>query len=84
MDRVSFGKRAMVYSGTANLQMILREERAGKYIKKVQEEAEDQGEMLVMGKTCSRFIVSNLLTFYSVRGSWASGRPTQTRSRLSE
>jgi hypothetical protein len=50
MDRVPFGKRATVYKGSANLKMILQEERAGKYIKRVQEEAEKQGEMLVMGK----------------------------------
>ena len=50
MDRVPFGRRATVYRGSANLEMILQEERTEKYIKRVQDEAEKQGEMLVMGK----------------------------------
>jgi hypothetical protein len=47
---VPFGKRAIVYSSTADLGTILLEERQGKYIKKVQEETGEQGEMLVMGE----------------------------------
>ena len=66
MDRVQFGKRATVYKGSVNLEMILQEERTEKYIKRVQDEAEKQGEMLVMGKipylmpllSCWPFIVS--------------------------
>jgi hypothetical protein len=50
VDQVSFGKRAIVYSSSADLGTILREERQGKYIKKVQEETGEQGEMLVMGE----------------------------------
>ena len=46
-----FGRRAVVYSGTANLTTILQEEAAGKFIKRVQEEMEEQGGMLVMGKS---------------------------------
>ncbi|KAH8799661.1 cell surface metalloreductase [Xylogone sp. PMI_703] len=46
-DRVPFGRRAIVYSGTADLTTILREEAEGKYIKRVQEEAGEQGGMLV-------------------------------------
>jgi hypothetical protein len=43
---VPFGKRAIVYSSSADLSTILREERQGKCIKKVQEETREQGEML--------------------------------------
>jgi hypothetical protein len=50
VDEVPFGKRAIVYSSSADLGTILREERQGKYIKKVQEETGEQGEMLVMGE----------------------------------
>jgi hypothetical protein len=50
---VLFGRRAVVYSGTANLTTILQEEAAGKFIKRVQEETEEQGGMLVMGKFSS-------------------------------
>jgi hypothetical protein len=39
-----------VYSGTADLTTILQEEAEGKYIKRVQEETEERGGMLVMGK----------------------------------
>ena len=40
-----------VHNGTADLKMILREEREEKHIKRLQEEAEERGEILVMGKT---------------------------------
>jgi hypothetical protein len=42
-----------VYSGTADLTTILQEEAEGKYIKRVQEETEERGGMLVMGKFSS-------------------------------
>jgi hypothetical protein len=47
---VPFGRRAIVYSGTADLTTILQEEAEGKYIKRVQEETEERGGLLVMGK----------------------------------
>ncbi|PVH71382.1 hypothetical protein DL98DRAFT_540115 [Cadophora sp. DSE1049] len=39
---------AIVYSGTADLTTILQEEAEGKYIKRVQEETEERGGMLVI------------------------------------
>jgi hypothetical protein len=50
VDQVPFGKRPIVYSSSADLGTIFREERQGKYIKKVQEETGEQGKMLVMGE----------------------------------
>jgi len=50
---VPFGRRAIVYNGTADLTTILQEEAKGKYIKRVQEETEERGGMLVMGKFSS-------------------------------
>jgi hypothetical protein len=47
---VPFGKRAIVYQGLADLETIIQEEAAGKYIKRVQEESVEREEMLVMGK----------------------------------
>jgi hypothetical protein len=47
---VPFCKRAIVYQGLADLEMILQEEAAGKYIKRVQEESEVREEMLVMSE----------------------------------
>ena len=49
-DQFPFGKRAIVYKGSADLKTILQEERAGKYVKMVHEETGNQGEMLVMGE----------------------------------
>ena len=39
-----------MYSSTADLTTILQEEAEVKYIKRVQEETEERGGMLVMGK----------------------------------
>jgi hypothetical protein len=48
----------------ADLIMILREEAEGKYIKRVQEETEKQGGMLVIGKFSFLIKVS---TFFFLR-----------------
>lgn len=48
MDNVPFGRRAILYNGSADLNAIIQEEMSGIYIKRVQ--AEKTGEMLVMGK----------------------------------
>lgn len=45
-----FGRRAIAYSGLADVEAIFQEEAAGKHIKRVQEESGERGEMLVMGK----------------------------------
>ncbi len=50
MDRVLFGKRVTVYKGFVNLEIILQKKRAEKYIKRVQDKAKKQREMLVIGK----------------------------------
>ncbi|OQU97172.1 FAD-binding domain-containing protein [Cladophialophora immunda] len=49
-DRVPFGsgRRAIAYSGLADVEAIFKEEAAGKHIKRVQEESGERGEMLVM------------------------------------
>jgi hypothetical protein len=60
---VPFGRRAIVYSGTADLTTILQEEAEGKYIKRVQEETEERGGMLVMGKFSSLIKVFIFLLF---------------------
>jgi hypothetical protein len=60
---VPFGRRAIVYSGTADLTTILQEEAEGKYIKRVQEETEERGGMLVMGKFSSPIKVFIFLLF---------------------
>jgi hypothetical protein len=52
-----------VYSGTADLTTILQEEAEGKYIKRVQEETEERGGMLVMGKFSSPIKVFIFLLF---------------------
>jgi hypothetical protein len=52
-----------VYSGTADLTTILQEEAEGKYIKRVQEETEERGGMLVMGKFSSLIKVFIFLLF---------------------
>jgi hypothetical protein len=39
-----------VYTGSADLEMILREERTEKYIKKMQEEIEEQKEILIISE----------------------------------
>jgi len=61
---VPFGRRAIVYSGTADLTTILREEAEGEYIKRVQEETEERGGMLVMGKFSSSIKVSIFFFFF--------------------
>ena len=48
--QVPFGKRAIVYKGLADFEMIVQEEVARKHIKRVQEESNERGEMLVMGE----------------------------------
>jgi len=48
--QVPFGKRAIVYKGLADFEMIVQEEVARKHIKRVQEESNERGEILVMGK----------------------------------
>jgi hypothetical protein len=53
-----------VYSGTADLTTILKEEAEGKYIKRVQEETEERGGMLVMGKFSSPIKVFILEIFF--------------------
>jgi hypothetical protein len=58
---VPFGRRAIVDSGTADLTTILREEAAGKFIKRVQEETEERGEMLVMGKSSFLLLIFHLI-----------------------
>ena len=47
---VPFGKRATLYTGTANLEEILQVELTGKHIRRVQE-TQERGKMLVIGKT---------------------------------
>jgi hypothetical protein len=49
-DQFYLSDRATVYKGSADLKTIVKEEREGKYIKMVQEEIEEPGEMLVMGE----------------------------------
>lgn len=39
-----------VHNGSADLEMILREEREEKHIKRLQEETEERGEILVISK----------------------------------
>jgi hypothetical protein len=48
MDNVPFGRRAVLYNGSADFAAILQEEMSGKYIERVQ--GEKPGDMLVMGK----------------------------------
>lgn len=61
-EAFSFSDRAIVYTGIANLEQILKDEAAGKYIKRVEQEKENQEEekqektakredMLVMSKS---------------------------------
>lgn len=45
-----FGQRATIYPGTADLEGILQDEVAGKYIQKLQTVSEERGKILVMGK----------------------------------
>jgi hypothetical protein len=45
---VSFGRRAKLYDGSADLEGILQTEMSREYIKRVQDD--EPGEMLVMGK----------------------------------
>jgi hypothetical protein len=40
-----------VHNGSADLEMILREEREGKHMERLQEETDERGEILVMGET---------------------------------
>ena len=69
-----FGQHAIIYSSIANLMTILQEEAEGKYIKRVQEETEEQRGMLVIGKfsfPIKGFIfftfLIDLLTSFSLR-----------------
>lgn len=64
-----------MYTGTANLKQILKDEAAGKYIKRVRQEKENQEEekqektakredMLVMGESsCVNKIITLLISF---------------------
>ena len=58
-----FGQHAIIYSSIANLMTILQEEAEGKYIKRVQEEMEEQEGMLVIGKFSSLLKVFIFLLF---------------------
>lgn len=51
VDTVQARQLVNVHNGSADLEMILREEREEKHIKRLQEETEERGEILVMGKT---------------------------------
>jgi hypothetical protein len=53
-----------VYSGTADLSTILQEEAEEKYIKRVQEETEERGGMLVIGKFSSPIKVFIFFSFF--------------------
>jgi hypothetical protein len=50
MEKISFGRRAVIYRGSPDLRTILQEEVEGRYIKRVQHEARKRREMLVLGK----------------------------------
>jgi len=73
---VPFGQRAIMYSGTADLTTILQEEAEGKYIKRVQEETEKRGGMLVMGKFLSPIKYSYLYFFNRFADQFQSQEPT--------
>lgn len=75
MDSFPFGERAIVRKGSADLKKILQDERAGSYIKKVQEETIEQGEMLVLGKNV-RTLLIQLLIFYSVGRGYITRQPS--------
>ena len=62
---MAFGRRAIVYSGTADLTTILREEAEGKYIRRVQGETEERGGTLVMGKFSSPIKVFIFLKWFN-------------------
>ena len=48
--KVPFGKRATIYPGTADIEGILKDEVAGKYIQRLQVASEKRGKILVMGR----------------------------------
>ena len=48
--KVPFGKRATIYPGTADIEGILQDEVAGKYIQRLQVASEKRGKILVMGR----------------------------------
>jgi len=50
VDTVQSRQLVNVHNGSADLKMILREEREEIHIKRLHEEAEERGEILVMGK----------------------------------
>lgn len=50
VDTVESRQLVNVQNGSVDLEMILREEREEKHIKRVQEETEERGEILVTGK----------------------------------
>jgi hypothetical protein len=51
VDTVQSRQLVNVHNGPADLEMILREEREEKHIRRLQEETEERGEILVMGQT---------------------------------
>jgi len=48
--KVPSGKRATIYPDTADIEGILHDEVAGKYIQRLQVASEKRGKILVMGK----------------------------------
>ena len=48
--KVPLGKRASIYPGTADIEGILTDEVAGKYIQRLQVASEKRGKILVMGR----------------------------------
>lgn len=59
VDTTQFRQLVNVHNGSADLEMILREEREEKHIKRLQEETQERGDILVMGKT------SYVMTFHT-------------------
>lgn len=51
INKVPFSRRATIYPGTADVDKILQDEVAGKYIKRLQTAPEERGKILVLGKT---------------------------------
>ncbi|KAH7330031.1 putative cell surface metalloreductase [Rhexocercosporidium sp. MPI-PUGE-AT-0058] len=53
--KVPFGKRATIYPGTADIEGILQDEVAGKYIQRLQVVSEKRGKILVMVSGTGKF-----------------------------
>ena len=72
---ISLGRRVDVYYGLApDLEQILEDERAGTYIRRVQEEAGERGDMAVLGK--DRLFLMITLTLLTVESfsDWPGSR----------